>query len=161
MGENLHGGGLSRVGLVAAGAVASLVFLTLAVFPAAAGAARLYYKLVPDLGFGGGTSVSCPSPSQCTAVSGAQEATFNPAAPKSVHKSRIEPGGQGLVIVVCPSTTQCTAVDGDGREVTFNPAAPSNQTAATIDPVGQSGDTINGLACSSSTSARRSTPAMS
>jgi hypothetical protein len=74
VGEELHDGGLGRVRLVAAGAVASLVLLTLVVFPAVAGAALLYYKLGPDLGLGGGNSVSEP-------VVGA------------VHRRRWDPGG--------------------------------------------------------------------
>ena len=132
-------------------ALASLALLTVAALPNAANAALLYYKLGAKLGLGGGSSISCPSPGQCTAVAGTQEATFNPAAPKNVHRAAIDSGGASLNAVACPSTTQCTGVDSNGRELTFNPAAPVSPSSAIVDPIGQTGNTINGLACPSTT----------
>ena len=132
-------------------ALASLALLSVAALPNAANAALLYYKLGAKLGIGGGSSISCPSPGQCTAVAGTQEVTFNPAAPKNVHRATIDSGGASLAAVACPSTTQCTGVDSNGRELTFNPAAPASPTSAIVDPIGQTGNTINGLACPSTT----------
>jgi hypothetical protein len=70
------------------------------------------------------TAVSCPSTTQCTAVShgvGVQEeVTFDPFLPQAYTKAPVMFGSQ----ISCPSVTQCTIVAGDVAEQTFNPQAP-------------------------------------
>jgi hypothetical protein len=75
--------------------------------------------------------VACPSTSQCTAVGGPAEVTFNPTSPGSPAPTTID--GFPLDSVACPSTSQCTAVDDSGNEVTFDPTSPGSPTPTTFD----------------------------
>jgi hypothetical protein len=104
----------------------------------------------PTFNFGAVGGIACPSTSQCTAVSGQSEVSFNPAAPGGAVPT-IVAGGYTLRSVACPSTTQCAAVgespDGNnGTIVTFNPLAPAGATASAAPH-----HPFVGLACPSTT----------
>lgn len=85
-------------------------------------------------------SVSCPSPTQCTAVGGggnggSAQVTFDPAS------GQVTAGGiasldevtvNGDVSVSCPTSSQCTTVDGSGDEVTFDPVAETANAVGTV-----------------------------
>ncbi len=89
-------------------------------------------------------SIACPSATQCTAVAGGNEVTFDPSSPSAPHPVVID-GASSLDDVACPSTAQCTAVDAAGNEVTFDPLAPGTPTL--VDVAGT--QLLNGLACPS------------
>jgi hypothetical protein len=94
-------------------------------------------------------AVTCPTPTQCTAVDGqgsGDQATFDPLAPRTPTPTMID--DTNLADVACPSTTQCTAVDfgstadGGANAVTFNPRSRATPSKATI-----AGASLSGVAC--------------
>jgi len=83
-----------------------------------------------DLGL---VAVTCPSASQCTAISQTKEFTFDPAGVDgvvSVTSTTIDSKAGFARAIACASATQCTAVDESGHETTFDP-----QTATAGAPV--------------------------
>jgi hypothetical protein len=76
-------------------------------------AASLVTSLDPGDEFGL-ISISCATPTQCTAISNTKAVTFNPASPAGATPQTIEPSGL-VDKVACPLSTQCTAVDELGR----------------------------------------------
>lgn len=91
------------------------------------------------LGAGKPAGVSCPAPSQCTAVTrrlsypetgGALEHTYDPRRSRSRLSAEIDT--VSLAGVSCPVITQCTAMDVAGREVTFDPDHPKHRTMRKI-----------------------------
>ena len=102
--------------------------------------------VVAPLGHASIQGVACPSTSQCTAVGGMDQVTFNPSAPGTPTPTKVDSGTFAFLFgVACPSTSQCTAVDGAGQEVTFNPSAPGTPTPTTIDATNR----LSGVACPS------------
>jgi hypothetical protein len=98
-----------------------------------------------QVGSGAVTALSCPSATQCTAVTvnsggSSGEVTFDPATgiANAAGVKQIEPNvgasGDGVTSVSCPSSTQCTAVDPDGRETTFDPATGAVNPSVTVAP---------------------------
>jgi hypothetical protein len=91
--------------------------------------------------------VACPTSTECTAVGGLDEVTFNPRSPDAPEAVAIGVNSydyiNGLYALACPSVSQCTALDALGDEVTFNPRSPGHPKHVTID--GQ--DKLSGLAC--------------
>jgi hypothetical protein len=123
------------------------------------------YRILPAAPTPGGTAaqaVSCPSATQCTAISsygpsetGQQqpdnEVTFDPATsqPNAAGLKQIDSTAE-LRAVSCPTTTQCTAFDAFGHEVTFDPATgqpnAAGLTALPFPPTGapNPGSFVNG-----------------
>jgi hypothetical protein len=98
-------------------------------------------------------AVTCPTPTQCTAVDGqgsGAQATFDPLAPRTPTPTMID--DTNLADVACPSPTQCSAVDfgstadGGASAVTFNPRSTAPPSKATI-----AGVSLSGVACPSLT----------
>lgn len=68
--------------------------------------------------------LSCPSVSQCTAISATTPAyglTFNPQAAQMLLLFPLSTSTQSIA---CPSASECVTLDKAGNEATFNPAAP-------------------------------------
>ena len=70
------------------------------------------------------TGVSCPSRTQCTAVTHESEVTFDPTSGtiNGAGVQIVDPTGNPLTGISCVSTSECTAIDTGGNEVTFVPA---------------------------------------
>jgi hypothetical protein len=81
--------------------------------------------------FEGLQDVACPSVTQCTAVGGSVEATFNPRRPGHPLATRIADGGR-LETVACPLATQCTTLVAHDRELTFNPRTPAGAVSVAL-----------------------------
>ena len=94
-------------------------------------------------GGGGPTAVSCPSASQCTAVEGSEELTYDPATLKHLPKG-IKLTSGTLTSVACPTTTLCVAVGGS-HAIRFDPRAAGQHARAAVDP----GGGLTALACPS------------
>ena len=147
-----------------------LVGAGLAALPAAAHAALSWSGPVSVYAHHKLASVSCPSPTQCTAVnSDGYESTFDPApggpAARTLLIDNCDPsnftcpcdptqgpctdGSVGVTSVDCPSETECVAVDYDGAEVDFNPQPGGTvMPPQEIDAGGHgSADLILALAC--------------
>jgi hypothetical protein len=86
------------------------------------------------LGPGSLREVTCPSETQCTAISGtsSQEVTFNPTSVGTPAPTSID-GEFFLNAIACASTSQCTVLDDAGRELTFNPASPGKPTPTSVE----------------------------
>lgn len=100
----------------------------------------------------GPDSVTCVSPSQCTAVGGGgREVTFDPKTAKIVTNAQVAPSIQALTAVTCPSRRQCTAVLASmpaDYEVTFDPISGTANAAGTQSFGGQG---FRALSCPSTT----------
>ena len=94
-------------------------------------------------GGGGPTAVSCPSASQCTAVEGSEELTYDPSTLKHLPKG-IKLTSGTLTGVACPTTTLCVAV-GASHAIRFDPRAAGKHAEAAIDQGGR----LTALACPS------------
>jgi len=117
---------MPRVGLSAtlAGAVAGLVASGAAASPLRA------TRVAPRTML----AISCPSPTQCTAVGDSGLAvTFNPRAPGRRRASTID-AFHSLFGIACVSATQCTASANPGRVLTFDPATPARRTSRLVLP---------------------------
>ena len=101
------------------------------------------------------SGVACPSASQCTAVAGLQEVTFNPASPGAPTPATIDTNSHAdasLQAVSCPTATQCVTIDFGNDVENFDPAAPGTPTPVSIDAdPGDGGGGTPSLVCPSST----------
>jgi hypothetical protein len=93
-------------------------------------------------------SLSCPSVSQCTAMSGGQEVTFDPQSITHTTAATIDPGSD-LSELTCPTLSQCTALDDGRQAMTFDPQSPATVTTVVIDSNTSLG--LQDLACPSTT----------
>ena len=109
------------------------------------------------------SAVSCPSATQCTAVSDygtndqgqeypGDEVTFDPTTetPNAAGIKPVDPD-YDLLGVSCPSAAQCTAIDGNGGEVTFDPTTGQPNAAGVVSVVPMSDGSFSGVSCPSMT----------
>lgn len=111
--------------------------------------------------------VACVNPTQCTAVSGFSEVTFDPASGQAQRPVALAPPNPDpscpaydpslseppqcyyMLSVACPQASECVAVDETGKEVTFDPVTGTTSPAGwnTID----NGGPLEAVACPSAT----------
>jgi hypothetical protein len=123
------------------------------------------YRILPaaPAGSAAAQAVSCPSATQCTAVSNygfnsgqaypGYEVTFDPAT-QTVNAAGVKTidtnsNDSNLNAVSCPSVTQCTAVDGNGDEVTFDPTTGRDNAAGVANL--SSLESLQSVSCPSTT----------
>jgi hypothetical protein len=102
------------------------------------------------------SSVTCPSPTQCTAIFDdstgtlqGYEVTFDPTTgvPNAAGAAVVD--WTGLQRLACPSATQCTAVDHYGQEVTFDPTTGQQTGAGLVTLFEGHGRFLGALSCPS------------
>jgi hypothetical protein len=101
----------------------------------------------PIAGIGAITALACPSTSQCTAVYGTDELTFNPT---SIGSPKLVPIAMAVddsvTAIACPSASFCVAVDDQGDAIQGDPQTGSWASARVSGAA-----PLTGVACPSTT----------